>query len=128
MTANERLAATKVELARITDSWGLLDPNLKPYQLQISALVGSNTVLVAALEAVVEAHRPVHRVFSWNSGVRNGEPCPDCHGKAGVHECGCWADSDIAYSCAECRSEKGGGVDYPCPTVEAITKVLGAGQ
>lgn len=80
--------------------------------------------LVAALEAVLELHRPVHRIFSWSSGIRDEEPCPDCHGKAGVHDCGCWADEDMTYSCATCRSEKGGGVDYPCPTVTAINAYL----
>lgn len=84
--------------------------------------------LVKALEAVLEEHRPVHRIFSWSSGIRDEEPCPDCHGKAGVHDCGCWADEDITYSCATCRTDRGGGVDYPCPTVQAINEALGEDQ
>lgn len=96
MTANERLAEIKAELARITDSWGLLDPDLKPYQLQISALVGSNTVLVGALGAVLELHQ--HFEYSDSRGDGAG--------------------------CNECRYDDGSHMEYPCPTVEAISEAL----
>lgn len=84
--------------------------------------------LVAALRAVLEEHRPAHAVFSWSSGLRYEEPCPGCHGRAGVHPCGCWGDTDTEYVCSECdQPERGGSrrvAPYPCPTVTAITEAL----
>ena len=84
--------------------------------------------LVAALRAVLEEHRPAHAVFSWSSGLRYEEPCPDCHGRAGVHPCGCWGDTDTEYVCRGCdQPERGGSrrvAPYPCPTVTAITDAL----
>lgn len=89
--------------------------------------------LVAALEAVVAVHRRSHAVFNWALGVRYDEPCPECDGKAGVHPCGCWADSDVGFVCAECHrlgSGASGVYDYawPCPTVRAIESALGGDE
>lgn len=86
--------------------------------------------LIAALEGVMALHRRAHAVFSWQTGSRYEDPCPDCDGKAGVHDCGCWADSDIEYVCAECHRlgpRPPGVYDYthPCPTIKAITEALG---
>lgn len=83
-----------------------------------------------AIEAGVEAlHRPVHPVFSWKTGLRFEEPCPECHGKAGVHSCGCWADEDTTYECAECAMPKGGGsrrvIPWPCPTAALLDPTEG---
>ena len=85
---------------------------------------------VERLRAGIEAlHRPVHPVFSWKTGLRFEEPCPECHGKAGVHSCGCWADEDTTYECAECAMPKDEGsrrvIPWPCPTVTAIRRHLG---
>ena len=53
------------------------------------------------------------------------EPCPECHGKAGVHSCGCWADEDMTYECAECAMPEGGGsrrvIPWPCPTAAPVS-------
>lgn len=83
-----------------------------------------------ALEAVLALHVRKHAVFSWQLGPRYEDPCAECDGKAGVHECGCWADSDIEYVCAECHrlgARASGVYDYswPCPTVRAIESALG---
>ena len=85
---------------------------------------------VGRLRAGIEAlHRPVHPVFSWKTGLRYEEPCPDCHGKAGVHPCGCWADEDMTYECAECATSKGGGsrrvVPWPCETAALLNPTEG---
>ena len=78
------------------------------------------------LEAVKALHRPAHAVFSWNTnGARYEDPCPECHGAPGVHPCGCWADTQIEYVCAECHrlgSGSRGVYDYvyPCPTMRAL--------
>ena len=83
-----------------------------------------------AIMASVEAlHRPVHFVFSWKTGLRFEEPCPECHGKAGVHSCGCWADEDMTYECAECAMPEGGGsrrvIPWPCPTAALLDSTEG---
>lgn len=83
------------------------------------------------LRAGIKAlHRPVHFVFSWSTGLRVEEPCPECHGKAGVHPCGCWADEDTQYECLECAQPKGGGSrrvsPWPCPTVALLNPTEGA--
>lgn len=85
--------------------------------------------LRAALEAIRELHKPVHPTFSWNEGMRLWEPCPTCHGKAGVHECGCWADDDTEFFCAECSDfeiGKGKRVPYPCPSRRLADEALTA--
>lgn len=83
-------------------------------------------VMADALLRVLDLHRRAHAVFSWNSGTKYEDPCPNCDGKAGVHDCGCWADRDIEYVCAECHrlgSRSSGVYDYawPCATVRAAT-------
>ena len=76
-------------------------------------------------QPIRELHRPVHAVFSWADGPRYEEPCETCHGAPGVHECGCWADTQIEYVCAECHrlgSGSKGVYDYtwPCPTIALL--------
>lgn len=79
----------------------------------------------AMVERIRRLHRPGHPVFNWARGLRYDEPCKTCQGKAGVHECGCWADEDVEFFCVECdRPTEGGarrGVRWPCPTVAALT-------
>lgn len=87
----------------------------------VAALLAEVERLRAGIEVL---HRPVHPVFSWKTGLRFEEPCPECHGKAGVHSCGCWADEDTTYECAECAMPKGGGsrrvIPWPCPTAALL--------
>ena len=76
-------------------------------------------------QPIRELHRPVHAVFNWADGPRYEEPCETCHGAPGVHECGCWADTQLEYVCAECHRLGSGskGVydyTYPCPTIQAL--------
>lgn len=65
-----------------------------------------------ALAPIRELHKPAIRIADWSSGVRFVDRCPTCHGKAGVHECGCWADSDADVWCQSC------GTAWPCPTAK----------
>lgn len=83
----------------------------------------TSPAMARALIAVLDRHAPVTRVFSWRDGPSNLPRCPDCLGKAGVHECGCWGDADATYSCGECSTERD-GIDWPCPTYESITAEL----
>ena len=94
------------------------------------ALTAAAPHLRAAWEQPIrELHRPVHAVFSWADGPRYEEPCETCHGAPGVHECGCWADTQLEYVCAECHrlgSGSKGVYDYtwPCPTIQALNKAI----
>ena len=79
-------------------------------------------------QPIRELHRPVHAVFSWADGPRYEEPCETCHGAPGVHECGCWADTQIEYVCAECHRLGSGSIGvynytYPCPTIAILEGV-----
>ena len=47
--------------------------------------------------------------------------CETCHGKAGVHECGCWAERDREPVCGHCMDGwHGASVPWPCPTIRAL--------
>lgn len=78
-----------------------------------------------AIQRVRDLHRRSSAVFSWRDGPSYEDPCPECDGKPGVHECGCWADRQIEYVCAECHrlgSRSRGIYDYtwPCRTIQAL--------
>ena len=72
-----------------------------------------------ALAAKVERVRALHRP-AYNDTARS-PICPDCAGKAGVHPCGCWADTDYEPVCAVCnQGHKGMSVPWPCETIRAL--------
>lgn len=70
-------------------------------------------------------HRPV--VYVSRGGVVEAvERCPECHGAAGVHPCGCWADTDSLYECAECSRPdplNRGTVIWPCATRQLVDQL-----
>lgn len=73
----------------------------------------------AALVAIQAQHKPVDPVFNWKTGLTLYPPCPDCNGKAGVHDCGCWADKDVEYECSYCNdfgNPRRTQVLWPCDT------------
>lgn len=81
--------------------------------------------LQAQIQRVRGLHKRAHAIFNWNTGIHYEEPCDSCDGKAGVHDCGCWADTDVEFVCAECHRLGSGsrGVydyTYPCPTIKAL--------
>lgn len=91
----------------------------------IAALLAEVERLRGQIDAAKALHRPAYAVFSWNGGTRYEDPCPECHGAPGVHPCGCWADTQVEYVCAECHRlgcESRGvyDYDYPCPTIRAL--------
>ena len=91
----------------------------------IAALIAEVETLRGQVEAVRALHRPAHAVFSWNGGTIYEDPCPQCHGAPGVHPCGCWADTQLEYVCAECHrlgvlSKGVYDYTYPCPTIHAL--------
>ena len=94
-------------------------------EAEIALTAAAPHLRAAWAEEVRELHRPVHAVFNWADGPRYEEPCETCHGAPGVHECGCWADTQLEYVCAECHRLGSGskGVydyTYPCPTIQAL--------
>ena len=81
----------------------------------VLALLDERDALAAKVERVRALHRP-----AYNDAARS-PICPDCDGKAGVHPCGCWADTDYEPVCAVCNEgHKGMSVPWPCETIRAF--------
>ena len=79
-------------------------PIRAPFEVaDLAALVAEVEQLRGQIDAVKALHRPAHAVFSWSGGTIYEDPCPQCHGAPGVHPCGCWADTQLEYVCAECH-------------------------
>ena len=78
--------------------------------------------LTAAVRDVLALHQPC------DNDVARTPICQACRGRAGVWECGCWADEDRQPVCSSCTdSDPLGRVTpsaYPCPTVRAIATHL----
>ena len=74
---------------------------------------------VEGLTARVERVRALH--YAADNDVARTPACETCHGKAGVHECGCWASEDRQPVCGHCNEgDKGISVAWPCPTIRAL--------
>lgn len=87
------------------------------------ALIAALEAKTAEVDRVKALHRKALAVFSWSEGgVRYEAPCENCNGAPGVHACGCWADEQTEYVCAECDRDKGKHRDsrWPCATIQAI--------
>ena len=79
--------------------------------------------LVVALRSVLALHRPS------NNDTQRSPLCTTCHGRAGVWECGCWAEEDSVPVCSSCTNvepvhNSHGATPWPCPTVATITAAL----
>ena len=130
---------TRADLQRLYDECTRADPALTYYRTDTIAdlvtalgdfLAGDDpTVEVAYLKAKVadlevdqvriERVRALH--YAADNDIRLTPRCSNCLGKAGVHECGCWADEDRQPVCGHCRKgRKGASVDWPCPTIVAL--------
>ena len=79
--------------------------------------------LTAAVRDVLALHQPC------DNDITRTPICQTCRGRAGVWECGCWADEDRQPVCSSCTdSDPLGRVTpsaYPCPTVHALAAHLG---
>ena len=74
---------------------------------------------VERLTARVERVRALH--YAADNDVTRTPVCGTCHGKAGVHECGCWASEDRQPVCGHCNEgDKGVSVAWPCPTLRIL--------
>ena len=79
--------------------------------------VAERDELRARLDAVLALH------YAAYNDLMRVRLCAMCHGKAGVHECGCWADEDYQPVCGHCLGERNASVPYPCPTRRAAEGV-----
>ena len=69
--------------------------------------------------ARVERVRGLH--YAADNDATRTPACETCHGKAGVHECGCWASEDRQPVCGHCNGGgKGVSVAWPCPTLRIL--------
>ena len=80
---------------------------------------------VNALPALLDAAEALERVkalhYEADNDDRRTPVCEACHGKAGVHECGCWADEDRQPVCGHCNEgRKGASAPWPCLTIRTI--------
>ncbi len=74
---------------------------------------------VERLTARAERVRALH--YAADNDVTRTPVCETCHGKAGVHECGCWASEDRQPVCGHCNEgDKGISVAWPCPTLRIL--------
>lgn len=72
-----------------------------------------------ALAAKIERVRALH--YAADNDAARTPICETCHGEAGVHECGCWADRDREPVCGHCNEgHEGTSVPWPCPTIRAL--------
>lgn len=100
---------------------GLVMPWENPAWTTIAAATPTHLAdLITALEReqrVRELHAKGTFIFSWRDGLRFVPACPLCDGKAGIHECGCYADEDESnWKCQACGRESA----YPCPTIRIL--------
>ena len=132
-----RRAVSEVAVYEVARAQGLRDDtprdHPKVYRADICDVRNANGQLIAnapadlvALLAEVERLRvAVWRVREMHypayNDVAHTRLCESCHGKAGVHPCGCWSDGDYQPVCGHCRrGHKFSAVAYPCPTIRAL--------
>lgn len=92
----------------------------EPSDGHLDAVWLSLAVIVPAVTAEVRA---LHHA-AYRDGDRT-PICPDCHGKAGTHPCGCWREYDVLPVCAECGSQPTPfeADDWPCPTARLLDEL-----
>lgn len=78
----------------------------------------SLTIALMLRAARIERVRALH--YEADNTPSREPVCDQCHGKAGVHGCGCWADEDREPICGCCRGTRGASVPWPCPTIRAL--------
>ena len=78
--------------------------------------------LTARAEAAEQTNQRVRAIhYAADNDLARTPVCSNCEGKAGVHDCGCWADEDRQPVCGHCNEGwKGASVPWPCATVRAL--------
>lgn len=110
-------------IAKALHSWDVLA--LLPGRTEAEVKAEALDAILGPIEAL---HYPANRDFDRTP------ICADCHGKAGTHPCGCWAEYDQYPICGECGAQEHMPLesdDYPCPTRRACDQIraeLGGGE
>ena len=103
------------KLRRVADELALTEAAFDGIHAQLAELAAERDALAAKVERVRALH------YAADNDAARTPICETCHGKAGVHECGCWADRDREPVCGHCREgHKGMSVAWPCPTLRAL--------
>lgn len=77
------------------------------------------TARAEAAEQTIQRVRAIH--YAADNDLARTPVCSNCEGRAGVHDCGCWADEDRQPVCGHCNEGwKGASVPWPCATVRAL--------
>ncbi len=93
---------------------GSVPPELKLVQIGVALPVIAKALLAPLREMHYAAYQDANR----------NPICPDCHGKAGTHPCGCWAKYDTVPVCGVCwEGWKYIAVEWPCPTVRLLDAI-----
>ena len=89
------------------------------YEKEGRDALARQTPLYLAAEAALARVRELH--YPADNDPARTPRCEGCHGKAGTHPCGCWADMDREPVCGHCnQGHKGLSVAWPCPTIAAM--------
>ena len=108
-------------------AWGTVEDDPLPWEkasklARIAARVAAKDALQSIADDLLAPIEAIHYA-AYNDTDRT-PLCDQCHGKAGVHECGCWADTDVQPVCGTCwQGYKFVPVDWPCPTAQAVAAI-----
>ena len=107
---SSQLDAIKARAAVVAGKPDNREPTEKEFDALIDGAVHDVPALVAAVEAVLELHKPItddgNSLRNW-LGMYDGKPRDYCN---------------------ECEVDGYTAVPYPCPTVAAIQSALGEGE
>ncbi len=102
-----------------------MDDQYNPDRFPILAAMFSDYAAAALPSIADDLLAPIEALHypAYNDTHRT-QLCDQCHGKAGVHECGCWADADVQPVCGTCwQGYKFVPVEWPCPTAQAVAAI-----
>ena len=86
---------------------------------ELLAEVDALTARAEAAEQTIQRVRAIH--YAADNDLARTPVCSNCEGRAGVHDCGCWADEDRQPVCGHCNEGwKGASVPWPCETIRAL--------
>lgn len=105
------------KLRRVADELALTEAAFDGIHAQLAAVAAERDALAAKLAEVRALH------YEADNDYRRTPTCETCHGKAGVHECGCWSSEDRQMVCGHCNGDgRFESVPYPCPTVAILDR------
>jgi hypothetical protein len=107
-------AMARAEIAAFSD----VDLDKMPEHSRRHWLVETAAALPLAVDAILAPIEALH--YAANPDADRTPACDECHGKAGTHPCGCWAEFDRLPVCGGCYGEERyEAVPWPCRTRQA---------